>query len=346
MKAHACARVERRREELGYPQATGWVRLPRGPSGHAVACLAGVNCTGRCLGPEMKFDASHSAGPAGEMSGSRVSSSRSSAWISTRAMCDPRQKWGPPPPKAIWSFGARADVEAVGLGEGALVAVGGAVVHDDLVAGRDRRAGELAVLRRGAAHVDHRAHPAQHLVDRARQHAVEVVLETSALVGMFEQRDQPTAHEVAGGVAAGVDEQQEEEVEVDVVEALAVDLGAEDPARQIVAGVRAFLLGNLPGVVEHLDDRCEPGAFGHGLGGGVDGLGQVVELASVVERDAEQLGDHERGHLAGDVGDGVALAPLDHAVDDLGGELLDAQAQPFAPPRGVNWLLMMRRSRV
>ena len=96
--------------------------------------------------------------------------------------------------------------------------------------------------------------------------------------------------------------------------------------------MRAFLLGNLPGVVEHLDHRREPGAFGHGLGGGVDGLGQVVELAAVVERDAEQLGDHERGHLAGDVRDCVALAPSDHAVDDLGGELLDAQPQLFRRP--------------
>jgi len=65
VKAQVCARVERQREEPGYPQANGWFRQSQGPSGQAVACRAGVNCTGRCLGPEMKFDASHSAGPAG-----------------------------------------------------------------------------------------------------------------------------------------------------------------------------------------------------------------------------------------------------------------------------------------
>jgi hypothetical protein len=59
------------------------------------------------------------------------------------------------------------------------------------------------------------------------------------------------------------------------------------------------------------------------------------ELASVVERDAEQLGDHERGHLAGDVGDGVALAP------SILASMISAAGAPrcaaaVLPPPGVN----------
>ena len=78
--------------------------------------------------------------------------------------------------------------------------------------------------------------------------------------------------------------------------------------------------------------RVQTRARRHAVGRSVDGLGQVVEPAPVVERDAEQLGDDKRRHLARDVGDGVALAPLDHGVDDLGGELVDAQPQPFRRP--------------
>ncbi len=60
------------------------------------------------------------------------------------------QKWGPPPPKATWSSGVRAGVEAVGIGEVALVAVGRGVGEQDLVARSDPLAPELVVLGGGA----------------------------------------------------------------------------------------------------------------------------------------------------------------------------------------------------
>ena len=55
--------------------------------------------------------------------------------------------------------------------EDGLVAVGGHVPHDDLVALRDRLAGELRVLRGGAAHVRERRLPADDLAHHVRDHA-------------------------------------------------------------------------------------------------------------------------------------------------------------------------------
>ena len=51
-------------------------RVPPGVRGYVPKVI------GRCFGPEMKVDASHSVSPARRRSTSRVSSSRSSAWIS------------------------------------------------------------------------------------------------------------------------------------------------------------------------------------------------------------------------------------------------------------------------
>src|SRR5436305_7768930 len=123
---------------------------------------------------------------------------------------------------------------------------------------------------------------------------------------MLEEGYEAAADEVAGGVAARVDEENEEEVEVDVVEGLAVDVGRKERAGEVVAGAPALLLGDVVGVVEHLDHGTEGGALGLRLRGGVDGLGEVVEAAAVVEREPEQVGDDERRHLAGDVGHEVA----------------------------------------
>ena len=58
--------------------------------------------------------------------------------------------------------------------------------------------------------------------------------EPRQLVGVGEQRVKAAGHEVAGGVAAGVDQQQEEQSEVDDVEVLAVDRREGDDSGQVV----------------------------------------------------------------------------------------------------------------
>ena len=53
--------------------------------------------------------------------------------ISMRARFAPRQKWGPPPPKAMWGLGERPMSNVVGVLEDVLVAVGRDVEEDDLL---------------------------------------------------------------------------------------------------------------------------------------------------------------------------------------------------------------------
>src|SRR5207249_11318711 len=67
----------------------------------------GVNLTGMCLMPPMKLERSRRTGPSSSMSGRRRSSSSNMMRISSLARWEPRQKWGPPPPKVMWSFGER-----------------------------------------------------------------------------------------------------------------------------------------------------------------------------------------------------------------------------------------------
>ena len=74
-------------------------------------------------------------------------------------------------------------------------------------------------------------HEAQHLLDRAGQERA-VGAQRRELVGVREQRQHAARDEVARRVAAGVDEQQEEQVELEVGEPLAVDLGGEQHARR------------------------------------------------------------------------------------------------------------------
>ena len=106
--------------------------------------------------------------PASSMSGRRRSNSSNITRISSRARLAPRQKWCPPPPNARCGFGLARDVEAAGVGEHVLVAVGGRVEHHDLVALADLLAADLGVARGGAPEVDHRRHPPQHLLDGVR----------------------------------------------------------------------------------------------------------------------------------------------------------------------------------
>ena len=100
---------------------------------------------------------------------------------SMRARLAPRQKCGPPPPNAMCSFGRAVDVEAEGVVEHVLVAVGRDVPHHDLVAGLDLLAADLGVGGGGAAEVEHRRRPAQDLLDGA----VEQPLGSRARAGVL-----------------------------------------------------------------------------------------------------------------------------------------------------------------
>ena len=92
----------------------------------------------------------------------------------------------------------------------------------------------------------------------------------------------------------------------------------------VVRGLGELPVPDVRRVHQHLEHR------GAGLTRrrrrGVHLLGEDVQPAAVVQRDAEHVGDDVGRELAGDVVDEVALAALDDGVDDLLGELGDASA--------------------
>ena len=124
-------------------------------------------------------------------------------------------------------MGVRADVEDVRVLEHLLVAVGGGVVHDDLVALLDRHAADLGVAGGGAPEVVDRRAPAEHLL-HAGVPERRVVAEPLRLVGVVDQGQHRVVDEVPGRLVAGDDQRDEEEVELGVVEPLAVDLGVHE----------------------------------------------------------------------------------------------------------------------
>src|SRR3546814_18938376 len=79
-----------------------------------------------------------------------------------------------------------------------------------------------------------RAAPAEHLVDRSVPEA-GVVAQALGLVGMLDEGEHRVVDEVAGGLVAGHHERDEEQVELEVVEALAVELGLQD-RKSVVEG--------------------------------------------------------------------------------------------------------------
>ena len=84
---------------------------------------------------------------------------------------------------------------------------------------------------------------------------------------MVEQRDKARAQKIARGVAAGIDQKQEEEQEIGVVETLAVDFGREQLGREVVGGPRALFGDDAARIFEHLHHRADLRARLHRLPG-------------------------------------------------------------------------------
>ena len=134
----------------------------------------------------------------------------------------------------MWSFGDALDVEAEGIGEVGLVAVGGRVEQEELVALRELRAVEVDVARNGARHVLHRTDPAQHLFDRRREQR-PILPEPLPLLGVRQELVGAAAHDVTGGLVAADQDQERLEHELLVVQSFAVDLGVDERADDVLA---------------------------------------------------------------------------------------------------------------
>ena len=135
---------------------------------------------------------------------------------------------------------------------------------------------------------------------------------------------------VAGRLVARHREQHEEQIELHVGQGVAVDLRTEQRADDVVARVLAALLGQLLRVHEHL----HAGVVGlvHrdrvlGILAADHPVAPVEDLVTVLDRDADELGDHEQRELGGHVDDEVAGPLGDRLLEDPERQFADVLLQ-------------------
>jgi hypothetical protein len=152
------------------------------------------------------------------------------------------------------------------------------------------------------------------------------------------QGQQTASQEIAGGIAARVDEQKEVEQELGFRHRTAFDLRMNQPARQVRARVSPFLGDQPRRIGEHGGHRFTRRPRADRFRRRVDRLGKPVQFAPILGRKSHQLGDHVGWHFAGHVGDEVALFPIDDPVDNAGCELgeptasvVDSRGREFSP---------------
>ena len=291
----------------------------------------------------MNHEWSRSTGPSSSIActRSRISSNRQR--ISRRARLAPRQKCAPPPPNATCGFGVAADVEAVGIGEHLLVAVRGRVEHHDLLAlrgssGRGARRRACAVRRNCTTGEQKRS-----ISSIAPGSSARSARSAASCSGWRDQREHAARDEVARRVAAGVDEQQEEQVELEIGEPLAVDLGVEQHGRDVL-GRRARASSRARRRRSSNISRDRARGVGR-VARAVHALGQLVELAPVRDRDAHQLRDQRRGQLARHLRDEVA-APRGATASTIPAASSRMRGSSRATWRGVKPRFTRSRSRV
>ncbi len=149
------------------------------------------------------------------------------------------------------------------------------------------------------------------------------------LVGVLEEGVHGPRDEVPSRLVAGHGEKQEEQLELELRELVAVDLDAGEDAHEVLGGVGLLLgeelgrigvelHGRLAGVVLTVDGGLELGVLlaDHPVR-------PVEHVVTVGLGHAQEIGDDLKRELGRDVGDEVGLALLDHGVDDLVGGLVD-----------------------
>jgi hypothetical protein len=230
-----------------------------------------------------------------------------------------------------------ADVELERVREDRLVAVRGHLPERELVARAQPLAGELGVARERAALVHRGRGPAHDLLDRHRD-PLRLARESLPLSGV-EQRLQAARERLARGLAAGHEQQMEEQQELAVGEArrlLAGQLGVDHHREHVVAG-RGTLARDQLGPIAldalvrraHLVVRLAQIAA-RVLEREVD---PIAQLRARLLRNAEQHADRLERQLARDVDHEVAAAAPDRVGQDPAGAPAQLGLEVADPPR-------------
>jgi hypothetical protein len=164
---------------------------------------------------------------------------------------------------------------------------------------------------------------------------------------VLEQREQGVVDQVPGRLVAGDDERDEEEVELEVVEALAVELGLDQRGHEVVAGVGPAVLGDL--VAQRVDLRRGRAASTWAYSGS-SGADQVVRdlehPGPQLGLEADHLADHLHRDLGGDVLDELALPPRSITSSMTASARRSISSTSLAIMRGVNAFETSRRARL
>ena len=229
------------------------------------------------------------------------------------------------------------DVEAVGVREHRRIAVGGGEHAPHLGVTGDRRPVERDVGVQHACREDDRAVVAETLLDGALGE-LRPRAELRQLGGMLEERPDAVADQADRRLEAGDEEADRLRDELGWAQAVALLLGPDEGAQEIVAEARPPRRDQL------LEVRGERHPGGSGLRehlgrqhAGREAVRRLRrprgEAVAVAHRDAEHLADDGGGHRQREVGDHVHLAARGHPVEALVDDALDVAAQCGDRPR-------------
>ncbi len=155
------------------------------------------------------------------------------------------------------------------------------------------------------------------------------------LIGIAPQPVHAIADQLGGGLVAGDDHEIAEGDDLVVCQVFAVDLGVEQSAHQVGAGIATPLGDELGEVLAQLEEAGDAGrrdvlyalfALEHRVGPGAQGI-------AVVARHGEQLADDVHRQTRREVADDVELPRAAQRVEILGGQLADADLELHHPAR-------------
>ena len=253
---------------------------------------------------------------------------------SSRARLAPRQKCRPPPKRQDLRelVLVPEDVVVVGAREDPLVAVGRAEAEQQLGALRRDRAVQLDVLEQVAGEHLAGGVEAQRLLDPRVDHRgrrARVRSKTCCeLVGVPGQVEERVAEQLGGGLVAGDDHQEQERDDLLVGEPVAVDLGLEQRAGEVVGRPAPALVDHVLVVADQAERGSDAGR--RDVVDAVLAVHHEVGLAAYLDAvglgDAHHLGDDVHRELAGEVGDPVEAAQLEALGEVAVGELAGSAA--------------------
>ena len=189
---------------------------------------------------------------------------------------------------------------------------------------------QLGLARRRAREVGERREHAQRLLDRARDQR-RVVEQLLLLAGVLQQRPHAAAVGRLGAVVAGGHQQEEAHDDLVLLEALALELGVDQHAGEVVGRVRTALLDQRAAALEDLGHLALHDALGAirvevGVAAAERGVHQPRPDLVVLGPDAHEAADDARDDRLRDVGDEIAglaaFEPVEHGDRDLADRVL------------------------